>query len=256
MSELVSNDWNQLWDTYAESASENPAQDYRRQLIFEALALPKGGTSARLLDIGSGQGDFSRDVKQLFPSVSLLGLELSQSGVDISQRKVAGAEFMQRDLMQPHEAPAQYRHWATHAVCAEMLEHVPEPEKVLRNIRQYLAPQARLVVTVPGGPMSAFDKHIGHYKHYRAGELRALLERSGFQVRSVWRAGFPFMNLYKLVVILRGKKLIRDVAAGESGGMSRMANLVMKVFSVLFRGNLRSSLLGWQLVAVAQPKGD
>ena len=45
-----------------------------------------------------------------------------------------------------------------------------------------LTPQARLVVTVPGGPMSAFDRHIGHDKRDTmlnaiAGADRSLAQR-------------------------------------------------------------------------------
>ena len=40
-------------------------------------------------------------------------------------------------------------------------------------------PPAPLVVTVPGGPMSAFDHHIGHRRHYDIPDLTALLEGRG-----------------------------------------------------------------------------
>ena len=253
MSSVIANDWESHWKTYAESASENPAQNYRRELVFSALGLSAADRAVRVLDVGSGQGDFSVDLKTEFPRADLLGLELSQSGVEISQKKVPGARFLQQNLLEAKEPPAELRGWATHAVCAEMLEHVEDPGKVLRNIRPYLAQDCRLVITVPGGPMSAFDKHIGHYKHYRGAELRALLESNGYRVESVKQAGFPFMNLYRLVVILRGRALVRDVAAGESGKMSRLARFVMGVFSVLFRGNADHSRWGWQMVAVARP---
>jgi len=35
---------------------------------------------------------------------------------------------------------------------------------------------------VPGGPMSAFDRHVGHRRHFSAAALRQLLVNSGFEV--------------------------------------------------------------------------
>ena len=57
------------------------------------------------------------------------------------------------------------------------------------------------VVTVPGGPMSAFDRHIGHRRHFSPDDLRAVLLAAGFQVERTTGVGFPFFNLYRLVAI-------------------------------------------------------
>ena len=51
-------DWNQHWQDYAALAALNPAQAYRRKLIFERLGL-SGAAGARVLELGSGQGDLS-----------------------------------------------------------------------------------------------------------------------------------------------------------------------------------------------------
>jgi SAM-dependent methyltransferase len=241
-------DWDRHWDDYASSAERNPAQRFRRKLILSMLR--DAGNSAsvvpeRVLDIGSGQGDFAAEMAETFPGAKLLGLELSASGVEAARRKVPGAEFVQWDLLADHRPPAHLLNWASHAVCAEVLEHLDEPERLLANASAWLEPACRLIVTVPGGPMSQFDRHIGHRKHYRPDELRALLERVGFDVESAHGAGFPFFNLYRRVVIARGSKLIRDVASKPSIA----ARIAMRGFDQLFRWNLTTC--GWQTVAVA-----
>jgi SAM-dependent methyltransferase len=233
--------WDQHWDEYAHSAEQNPAQRFRRNLILSLL----GEAPARVLDIGSGQGDFAADAAAMFPQAQILGLELSTSGVQASRCKVPTAEFLQCDLLSGTNPPQQRLHWATHAVCSEVLEHLDEPERLLSNVRPWLASRCRLVVTVPGGPMSQFDRHIGHRRHYRPADLRAVLENAGFRVELARGAGFPFFNLYRCVVIARGRKLVDDVAQKPSTA----ARLAMDSFDVLFRGNLRTH--GWQTVAVA-----
>jgi hypothetical protein len=122
-----------------------------------------------------------------------------------------------------------------------------DPETLLRNTIAYLAPGCLLIVTVPGGPMSAFDKHIGHRKHFDPEELRRVLERAGFEVERATGAGFPFFNLYRLVVMARGRRLV-----ASEGGTSGLARLVLAVFGALFHLNLDSSRWGWQTVALAR----
>jgi SAM-dependent methyltransferase len=97
--------WDRHWLDYAESTELNPAQRYRRRLIFDLLALE--GRQARLLDIGSGQGDFAVDVLRRYPWAELLGLELSEKGVEIARRKAPAARFLQRDLLDPAETAAR-----------------------------------------------------------------------------------------------------------------------------------------------------
>ena len=242
-------EWDAHWEQYAESAEWNPAQAYRRRLIRSLLAVEPGHD--HIVDVGSGQGDLAVELRQDFPWAKILGLELSQSGVDIATAKVPDAVFLRRDLTTAGDPAPGYEHWGSRAVCSEVLEHVDEPGVLLANAVPYLTPGCRVVVTVPGGPRSAFDRHIGHRRHYRAHELRDLLQSAGLRVDRVLRAGFPFFNLYKLLVIARGRHLIDDVSVQDEKPPSRVARAVMRVFGVLFKLNLPSFPGGWQLVAVA-----
>jgi SAM-dependent methyltransferase len=211
--------------------------------------LADDSTPRRLLDIGSGPGDLALALRLAFNDAEILGLELSAAGVERAREKVPSATFLQRNLLEAREPEERFRRWATHAVCSEVLEHVDDPGRLLINAVPYLAPGCRLVVTVPGGPMSAFDRHIGHRRHYRAAELRELLERGGFRVEHATGAGFPFFNLYRLVVILRGRRLIMDAEQAAAGSGAR---LTMRIFESLFRLNLASSRWGWQTIALAR----
>jgi trans-aconitate methyltransferase len=245
-------DWDRHWRDYAESAASNPAQAYRRRLVLRLLASGGNGIPARVLDIGSGTGDLAAEIRNAFPRAELLGLDLSAAAVAHAARKVPAATFLQHDLVSSFEPEPAYRRWATHAVCSEVLEHVEDPEALLANARPYLAPGCRLIVTVPGGPISAFDRHIGHRRHFTAKSMRALLEQAGFVVERCTRAGFPFFNLYRLVVLLRGERLVDDVARGAGPGRAR---LVMRIFGALFRLNLARSPWGWQVLAAARFPG-
>ena len=237
--------WDTHWDEYANSASNNPGQQMRHAIVTRFLSRDR--EPLRLLDIGSGQGDLIAKLRKVFPRVELLGAELSASGVNISRRKVPTATFIEANLFSPPPEFEQFRDWATDAVCSEVLEHVDDPSAFLRAVRPYICNHARLIVTVPGGPMSAFDRHIGHRQHFDKHSITRVLSEAGFTVERVCRSGFPFFNVYRSVVIARGDKLQRDV----QGEVSVAASLAMFVFRMLFNFNLIDMRFGWQIVAVA-----
>ena len=244
-------DWDRHWAAYAGANAQNPAQAYRRHLILESLRSLDAQSEQRILDIGSGTGAMATDLRRRFPHAAIVGVELSREGVERARIAVPSATFVQRDLLNDSEVEPRLRGWATAAVCSEVLEHVGEPQRLLRGVVPYLEPGCRLVVTVPGGPMSAFDRSIGHRRHFTPHSLSQVLRESGFRVESTQRAGFPFFNLYRLVVIARGRRVTRDV-----GGGSATAGAAMSAFDRLFRLNLDRSPLGWQIVAVATlPQG-
>jgi SAM-dependent methyltransferase len=241
-------DWDQHWSQYATAAVLNPAQEFRRRLILDALAID--GPGARILDIGSGTGDLAADLVAELPAPHVRGLELSETGVEIARRKVPEAEFRQVDLLAEAPVSDEDVGWADHAVCSEVLEHVDEPVALLQNARAYLAPGCRLVVTVPGGPMSAFDRHIGHRRHFSPDDAADVLRSAGYVVESARGVGFPFFNLYRLLVIAAGDRLIEPEGEPAAPGAAR--RLADRAFRALFRHNLGGRRLGFQSVAVAR----
>ena len=240
-------DWDHHWSEYADSAAENPAQDFRRRLILRLLA--GVSASSRVLDIGSGTGDLAASLREAYPSTSLLGLELSRTGVEISKRRVPDAAFLQVDLAADAPPPPAYRWWATHAVCSEVLEHVDDPGALMATCRAYLAPGCLVVVTVPGGPMTEYDRHIGHRQHFDPSTLEELLRRSGYEVCRSTGAGYPVFNVYRLLMRALGARLVSIAGSTEPSALSRLA---MRAFGLGMRLNLRLSRRGWQIVALAR----
>ena len=243
-----SGQWNHHWDHYSRATEANPAQALRRRLIRRLLGEDAAGQDAAILDIGCGSGDLLAELARHFPEAAFAGIDLSESGITETARKTPQARLRQFDFSAPGEAPGDLQGWASHAVCSEVLEHVDDPQTVLANAAQCLKPGGRLVVTVPGGPMSAFDKHLGHRRHYTKAALRELLERAGLKVETAAAAGFPTFNLYRLVVVLRGKRLIDDV--NDTPGL--LARVVMAGFNGLLTWSLFDSPWGWQIVASAR----
>jgi SAM-dependent methyltransferase len=244
-------DWDSHWDDFGRANERNPAQDYRRHLILRLLE--RRGEPQRLLDIGSGNGEFLAVAGSRWVKAELFGLELSESAVEHARRRVPGARFYPCDLLGSITVDDDDASWATHAACSEVLEHVDDPVMLLKNARKWLAPGCRIVVTVPGGPMSAFDRYIGHRRHFSPRDLAGVIRSAGLEVQQVMAAGFPFFNVYRGLVLARGEALITDAKSGSdttaTGVLTRVA---MAAFRPLFALNLPRSPFGWQTVAVAR----
>lgn len=245
-------DWDHHWNLFATGATLNPAQQMRYKLINRLIGENASSSpTVRVCDIGSGQGDLIALLSRTLPNAEFVGLELSNSGVEISRKKTQHARFYVENVFTGNPSALGLNQWATHAVCSEVLEHVDDPVAFLKAARAYLAPGAALVVTVPGGPMSQFDKYIGHRTHFTRESIQSVLERAGFETQQATLAGFPFFNLYRLTVILSGKKLINAVRSDGESQTSLAARIAMRIYQFLFRFNLPHSALGWQVIAVA-----
>jgi len=243
-------DWDRHWEGIADCTSRNPAPAMRRRLARQLLRIRD--RDARIFDIGCGQGDMLAELRRHLPHAELGGTDYSQYGIDVAKGKVPDARIVQRDLTAAGEPGPEWAGWGTHAVCSEVLEHVDDPVALLVNARAYLAPGCRLVVTVPGGPMSRLDNHIGHRRHYTPASLRDELLAAGFEVELVSGAGFPFFNLFRALVVLRGNRIVSDADGGGTGSPSLLARVAMGVFTPLLALPVPNNRLGWQVVAVAR----
>ena len=247
----AADDWDRHWGAYADSAARNPAQAFRRRIVIRELAAR--GMPRRVLDIGSGTGDLAADLLEAFANVEVLGLELSAEGVERARSKAPRAEFLRCDLSAQATPPEQYRGWATHAVCSEVLEHVDDPVGLLVNSRAFMAPGCVVVVTVPGGPVTAYDRHIGHRRHFDPSDLAQLLDAAGFDDVVARGAGFPFFNLYRLAMRALGDR-VTDVTGSVRPPAT--ARLAMGAVAALLRFDTRLTSRGWQVVATARLRPD
>ena len=236
-------DWDNHWARFGSAAEVGPTPRYRRRLILGLLNL---GSQTNVVEFGSGTGELAEDLLRRHPGCRFLGLEFSPVGVEVSRKRVPAATFFQRDLLLPVMDSDLPPTLATHAICSEVLEHLDNPALFLRNASRYMAPGCVLVATVPGGPLTEFYRVIGHRRHYTPKQLAHVLKSAGLQVERTYAAGFPFFNLFRLGVLLRGKHVEEDV----SGTPGLAIRVLSKVFDVLLPLSLNR--WGWQTIAVAR----
>lgn len=92
--------------------------------------------------------------------------------------------------------------------------------------------------------MTKLDHHIGHRKHYNQKTLTTLLKQSGFNNFKVYAAGWPFFNLYRLMLLSRGDKLVGDISA-ESASFLKTKAIQVIGLGFSFYSNLMLIQLIW-----------
>jgi len=138
-----------------------------------APAVPRG----LLLDIGCGDKPYAA----LFPQVSrYIGIDLPPTTPVVRRPDVWASAL---------SLPFADRCFET-VFCAQVLEHVPRPEELLREAFRVLKVGGQIILTVPQ-TWGLHEEPHDYYRFTRYG-LQYLLEDAGFQVRSIEPRGGAF----------------------------------------------------------------
>ena len=165
--------------------------------------LLRAGAKGSLLDIGTGYGQFLHHARHHFAEVS--GTEVSESAVALAKEKY-GLSLLAGQV-EALDLPPQSFDTIT---LFHVLEHVPEPGKLVSRCHVLLREQGILVVAVPNDvlawtskikklgnklglrPFQKFSPKLGisragasreiHLSHFTPPVLRRLLENCGLQV--------------------------------------------------------------------------
>jgi ubiquinone/menaquinone biosynthesis C-methylase UbiE len=211
----------------------NPASRRRRE-ILASLVEPLEFSS--VLDVGCGDGSLAVLLKEKF------GKETAGLEYDSQPPRLADSLDAYYNMNIAETRPDRAFDLV---IASEVLEHIPEDEAALRNIRKICSKYA--VITVPSGKIRFTDKHMGHVRHYTLEDLSAKVERAGFRVRRAFAWGFPFHSLYKWAQDLAPSTLIENFGSGEYGFK---AKAVCEALYLMFGLNSFSS--GPQLFLLAE----
>ena len=91
-------------------------------------------------------------------------------------RLVAGADLDEDPLAGGETADVVF--------ALDILEHLRDHERVMGRVAAALRPGGVLVANVPTPPwlFSLHDRHLGHLRRYRPGEIEALARRHGLDI--------------------------------------------------------------------------
>jgi SAM-dependent methyltransferase len=248
--------YDQVWESWGELDRHSPAAFHRRRLVL-ALVRDHARSASQVLEVGCGQGALLRKLELELPAAVVHGTDVSPKSLERSRQLGSRAELFQLDL-------TSLDFDATHAerfghfdlvICSEVLEHLADDRRALERIAQLLAPGGHLIVTVPSGQRTRFDAAIGHVRHYTRRSLAHRLRETGFEVERVMAWGFPFHNLYRLLITL-GAQLSMAPNGGTRGSPSGALGFGYRALSRALKPLyfLNRPYWGTQLFAVARKR--
>jgi 2-polyprenyl-3-methyl-5-hydroxy-6-metoxy-1,4-benzoquinol methylase len=138
-----------------------------------------GFTSGRLVDVGSGSGEFVFLAQKA--GYDVVGLEPHEGYARYTQNTF-GVDIQNATLEKANIPPQSVDIVTLHHV----LEHLPDPVASLQNMRTWLKPEGVILVDVPDieadrhAPSRRF--HIAHLYNFNHATLKWTLEKAGFQV--------------------------------------------------------------------------
>jgi len=188
--------WDSVADIYVDE--NNKISEVHNQRFTEAVNYLEVGTGDNILNIWSRDGGAIPYLRTLNPNFNLINCELSPKMIRIGKRGFPEENFAECSL---HQFPFGDERF-DRVLSLETLEHVPDPERFLKEIRRVLKNDGLLVMSTP--PATAeivrtvyelfFTDHgEGPHKFLSSYMVNKMLSNSGF--RLVKHKGTVFMPL-------------------------------------------------------------
>jgi len=175
---LVAAGYDAIAENYLERYGRSKVRDY---WLGELIArLPR---HARVLDLGCGAGlPVARELAAR--GFAVVGADGSRRQIEMAQRNVAGAEFIQADITTAELSPAAFD-----AVAAfYSITHIPREEHpaLLQSIADWLKPGGWFIASMGAEQLrDRCEEWLGvpmYFSHYAAEENAALVHAAGFTV--------------------------------------------------------------------------
>jgi SAM-dependent methyltransferase len=198
----------------------------RRSILFsiiQKLGLPQ---QAKILEIGCGTGG---NLQMLAKFGEVCAIEMDANAREIATKKT-NQRYDIRAGYCPDEIP--YRDQRFDLICLfDVLEHIDQDTETLTAIRQLLATNGRILMTVPAYQWlyGTHDAFLHHKRRYSAQHLKKLFSATGLLPTKISYFNtilFPFA----VFVRIKDKLFGNSIATGTQVPAPPINNLFKKIF--------------------------
>jgi hypothetical protein len=149
----------------------------------EAREIARRLAAARIVDVGCGE---AQKLVKLSPELELVGIDFG-TNLEICRTLYPFGTWIDHDLERADPLPLASAQWRRSViVCADVVEHLIHPERLLAQLRSALQLAEALVLTTPERELTWGESHLGpppnpcHVREWSRSEFATLLQTAGF----------------------------------------------------------------------------
>lgn len=186
--------WHQVPpDYYQKGVQKNLFQRiwHKRKLsIITSLVNSSKATPKNILDVGCASGWFLKQISIRYPSADCTGVDVYKKAIDWGKNNYKSLKLICADA---HNLPLPNESFDL-VICTEVLEHVVEPEKVLKEINRVLTSKGIAIIEMDTGNLLFriiwyWWNHLrhgvwkdAHIHTFNTEKLERLIIKSGFSI--------------------------------------------------------------------------
>jgi SAM-dependent methyltransferase len=136
------------------------------------------------LEIGAGTGNISEHMTNL---KDLVLTDIDKNLVDSLEQKFAKYKNVKVEVFNASTNISKVKHKFKSIYGVNVLEHIENDEKTLRNLYELLDKTGKLVLLVPAKKLAynELDRSLGHFRRYEKDELTEKIKNAGFKVEEI-----------------------------------------------------------------------
>jgi glycosyltransferase involved in cell wall biosynthesis len=138
----------------------------------------------KVLEIGAGIGNLTSN---LVPRMSYWASDINPQYLDRLKKLKQSRPYLQVQYTDASAGETYPQEQFDTVICLNVVEHLEDDVRALRNIRGSLLKNGRAIILVPNGPglYGSLDRVLGHYRRYTRKQLQEVCERAGFRVEKI-----------------------------------------------------------------------
>ncbi|MCA8944353.1 MAG: methyltransferase domain-containing protein [Planctomycetes bacterium] len=243
-----------VYDQFAELEDHHFWFRGRREIFFDLLDRELGDrTDRELLEVGCGPGGFLGPLQRYG---RVFGLDIAHDAMAYCRSRgyencITGSG---------HALPFADASFDFVGLF-DTIEHIPDDEAVLREVRRVIRPDGCIFISVPAYQFlySQNDRLVHHCRRYRRGPLKRLLRKTGFRVtKATYFNTFLFPLILPAVLTVKLKERLVGLPDEETNLSHEFPGIVNDTFA-RFMGSEKLLLrnmsfpFGHSLIAIARP---
>lgn len=137
----------------------------------------------RVFDVGAGMG---RMVKYYIDNAErVVATDIFKSQVDFMNRYFSKCEIFRAELIDIlNDDLAKYYEEFDTVICINVLEHLEDDVRAVKNMKKLLTDKGKLILFVPAFQKlyCSMDKNVNHYRRYNKGVLREIAKECEMEI--------------------------------------------------------------------------